>query len=202
MIKLLIVDDSTFMRVKIRNLLESEPEIKIVGIARDGRDAVKKTLILKPDVITMDINMPDISGIEAVEIIMEKCPTPIIMISSLSYSGSKITLEALEKGAVDFIHKDQLSEEILINKIFVANSAKLGTTCTKTGSTIDIASKTDLKHDIDKLRIRIRRCKAIGYSKKKYPKKANYNRYIHPDESLINLENVRQNPPIVKLNIR
>lgn len=58
MIKLLIVDDSTFMRVKIRNLLESEPEIKIVGIARDGRDAVKKTLILKPDVITMDINMP------------------------------------------------------------------------------------------------------------------------------------------------
>jgi two-component system chemotaxis response regulator CheB len=193
MIKLLIVDDSTFMRVKIRNLLESEPEIKIVGIARDGRDAVKKTLILKPDVITMDINMPDISGIEAVEMIMEKCPTPIIMISSLSYSGSKITLEALEKGAVDFIHKDQLSEEILINKIFVANSAKLGTTCTKTGSTIDIASKTDLKHDIDKLSdTGSDVVKPSDISKKKVSKKKQTTiDIIHPDESLINLENVR-----------
>ena len=137
--------------------------------------------------------MPDISGIEAVEMIMEKCPTPIIMISSLSYAGSKITLEALEKGAVDFIHKDQLSEEILINKIFVANSAKLGTTCTKTGSTIDIASKTDLKHDIDKLSdIGSDVVKPSDISKKKVSKKKQTTiDIIHPDESLINLENVR-----------
>jgi len=112
MIKVLIVDDSSFMRVRIRTLLETSSEIKVVGIARDGMDALRKAIILKPDVITMDINMPDMSGIEAVELIMKQCPTPIIMVSSLTYSGAHETLEALEKGAVDYIHKDNLTEKI------------------------------------------------------------------------------------------
>lgn len=151
MIKLLIVDDSTFMRVRIRTLLETEPNIKIIGIARDGKDAINKTLILKPDVITMDINMPGVSGLEAIEAIMEQCPTPIIMISSLTYDGSKITIDALEKGAVDFIHKDLLSEETLINKIFIANNAKLiteiGAPCEKPKSTIDLGSTKGAEQD-------------------------------------------------------
>ena len=98
MIKVLIVDDSSFIRVRIRTLLETSDKIKVIGIARNGMDAVHKTIILKPDVITMDINMPDISGIEAVELIMKQRPTPIIMVSSLTYDGAYETLEALEKG--------------------------------------------------------------------------------------------------------
>jgi len=82
MIKVLIVDDSSFMRVKIRSFLETCPDIKIVGIARNGLDAVEKTHILMPDVITMDINMPGLSGIQAVERIMRECPTRILIVSS------------------------------------------------------------------------------------------------------------------------
>lgn len=125
MIKVLIVDDSSFMRVRIRTLLETSNEIKVIGIARDGMDALRKTIILRPDVITMDINMPEISGIETVEMIMKECPTPIIMISALTYSGAHETLEALEKGAIDYIHKDNLTEKTLIEKILIAKDAKL-----------------------------------------------------------------------------
>jgi len=123
MIKVLIVDDSSFMRVKIRSFLETCPDIKIVGIARNGLDAVEKTHILMPDVITMDINMPGLSGIQAVERIMRECPTRILIVSSLAYEGAAETLEALEKGAVDYIHKDTMTEKILVDKIRMAMDA-------------------------------------------------------------------------------
>jgi len=125
MIRVLIVDDSSFMRVRIKTLLEARDDIKVIGIARNGMDAIRKTIVLKPDVITMDINMPDISGIEAVEQIMKQRPTPIIMISSLTYDGAYETLKALEKGAVDYIHKDNLYEANLIEKILMAKEAKI-----------------------------------------------------------------------------
>lgn len=123
MIRVLIVDDSSFMRVKIRSFLETCPDIRVIGIARNGLDAVEKTHILKPDVITMDINMPDVSGIQAVERIMRECPTPVIMVSSLAYDGAAETVEALEKGAVDYIHKDTMTEKNLIEKIRMARDA-------------------------------------------------------------------------------
>lgn len=123
MIKVLIVDDSSFMRVKIRELLGLDPNIKVVGIARNGIDAIDKAILLKPDVITMDINMPGMSGITAVERIMEKSPTPIIMLSSLAHHGAKETIEALNKGAIDYINKDELSPTILAEKIYLANDA-------------------------------------------------------------------------------
>lgn len=123
MIKVLIVDDSSFMRVRIRECLKVDPMIKVIGIARNGMDAIYKTLSLKPDVITMDISMPEMSGISATEHIMEKCPTPIIMISSLVHNGARETIEALNKGAVDYINKDKLSSSILIEKIHLAKDA-------------------------------------------------------------------------------
>jgi two-component system chemotaxis response regulator CheB len=123
MIKVLVVDDSSFMRVRIKALLEPYSKIKVIGIARNGADAIEKTLALKPDVITMDINMPDMSGIDAVEQIMKTCPTPIIMISSLTSDGTKETIEALEKGAVDYINKSHLDDESLITKIGMAAQA-------------------------------------------------------------------------------
>jgi len=123
MIKVLIVDDSSFMRVNIRRYLEIDPNIKVVGIARNGIDAIEKTIALKPDVITMDMNMPKMSGITAVEHIMEKCPTPIIMISSLTRHGAKETIEALNKGAIDYIDKNELSSHLLLEKIYLAKNA-------------------------------------------------------------------------------
>ena len=123
MIKVLIVDDSSFMRVRIRQYLELDPNIKIIGIARNGLDAIDKAISLKPDVITMDINMPEMSGITATKHIMEKCPTPIIMISSLTHHGARETIEALNRGAIDYINKDELSDAILIEKIYLAKDA-------------------------------------------------------------------------------
>lgn len=104
-IKVLIVDDSGFMRMVLKDIIEKEPDMKIVGIAKTGLEGVEKAIELKPDVITMDVEMPELNGLEAVKLIMKKNPTPIIMISSLTSKDSEITLEALQSGAVDFIQK-------------------------------------------------------------------------------------------------
>lgn len=129
MIKVLIVDDSAFMRVKIRKAVESDPLIRVAGTARCGADAIKRAVDLSPDVITMDVQMPDMSGLEAVERIMELSPVPIIMISSLTSHGADITLRALEMGAVDYIPKDEITDDLLISKIHMAKSAVLNPSC-------------------------------------------------------------------------
>lgn len=125
MVKVLIVDDSAFMRNALSNMLSSDPEIKIVGTARDGLEAIEKVDTLKPDLVTMDVEMPRMDGITALRHIMERNPVPVIMVSSITTEGAKVTLEALDYGAVDFIPKN-LSElsvniikikEILIDKI-------------------------------------------------------------------------------------
>lgn len=143
MIKVLIVDDSSFMRVKIRSFLEKWPDIRVIGIARNGLDAVERARTLKPDVITMDINMPDISGIQAVEKIMRECPTPVIMISSLAYDGAAETIEALEKGAVDYIHKDTMTEKGLIEKIYLAKDALIHVPSTGTHTFSPITASSE-----------------------------------------------------------
>lgn len=120
MIRVLIVDDSAFMRMAIRKMLETDPSIKVIGVARDGIEAIEKSLTLKPDVITMDITMPDMDGIEAVEKIMSKNPTPIIMVSAITRAGANATVKALEKGAIDYVNKDDLSAEVLLKKIYLA----------------------------------------------------------------------------------
>ncbi|MCL4492360.1 MAG: chemotaxis response regulator protein-glutamate methylesterase [Nitrospirae bacterium] len=125
MVKVLIVDDSAFMRNALANMLSSDPEIKIVGTARDGLEAIEKVDTLNPDIVTMDVEMPRMDGITALKHIMERNPVPVIMVSSIATEGAKVTLEALDLGAVDFIPKN-LSElsvniikikEILIDKI-------------------------------------------------------------------------------------
>jgi two-component system chemotaxis response regulator CheB len=125
MVKVLIVDDSAFMRNALSNMLSSDPEIKIVGTARDGLEALEKVASLNPDIVTMDVEMPRMDGITALKHIMEKNPVPVIMVSSLTVEGAKVTLDALDLGAVDFIPKNlsDLSinivkiKEILIDKI-------------------------------------------------------------------------------------
>lgn len=104
-IQVLVVDDSAFFRRRIKEILEKNPEIKVIGFADNGRTAVEKAFELKPDVITMDYEMPMMDGISAVRAIMAKQPTPIMMFSSLSYEGARVTLDALDAGALDYLPK-------------------------------------------------------------------------------------------------
>lgn len=105
-IKVLIVDDSGFFRHRIEEILREDSRIKVVGSAINGKEAVEKARALKPDVITMDVEMPQLNGIDAVRIIMRECPTNVLMLSSLTHEGARITLEAMEAGAADYLPKD------------------------------------------------------------------------------------------------
>lgn len=107
-IRILVVDDSAFMRKALSMMLESDPAIKVIGTARDGEEGIQKVRHLKPDLVTMDIEMPRMDGLTALREIMANNPVPVMMISSLTTDGARATLDALEMGAVDFIPK-QLS---------------------------------------------------------------------------------------------
>jgi len=103
--RVLVVDDSGFFRRRVSEMLEADPLIKVIGMAENGEQAITKAAELKPDVITMDIEMPVLDGISATRKIMAQQPVPIIMFSSLTTEGAKATLDALEAGAVDFLPK-------------------------------------------------------------------------------------------------
>jgi len=105
-VKVLVVDDSGFFRRRLKEILAADPNISLVGTASNGREGVDQALALRPDVITMDYEMPMMDGITAVRHIMQKCPTPVLMFSSLTHEGARVTLDALDAGAVDFLPKN------------------------------------------------------------------------------------------------
>lgn len=112
-----MVDDSAFMRKAITMMLESDPGIKVIGTARDGEEGVEKVSLLKPDLVTMDIEMPRMDGLAALREIMQRTPTPVMMVSSITTDGAQATLEALDLGAVDFIPKQSSYVSLDIVKI-------------------------------------------------------------------------------------
>lgn len=105
-VSVLIVDDSSFFRKRLSEILGASRQITVAGTASNGREAVEQAEKLRPDVITMDYEMPVMDGITAVREILRKHPIPVLMFSSLTYEGARITLDALEAGAVDFLPKN------------------------------------------------------------------------------------------------
>jgi two-component system, chemotaxis family, protein-glutamate methylesterase/glutaminase len=105
-IRILVVDDSPFMRKTLQKMLEEAPDLRVVATARDGLDALEKIQEFKPDIVTLDIEMPRMDGLSCLKKIMADHPMPVLMVSSLTQEGARTTLEALSIGALDFIPKE------------------------------------------------------------------------------------------------
>ncbi len=115
--KLLIVDDSAFMRKLISDFFHDHPQVEVIGTARNGKDALKKIQELKPNVVTMDVEMPILNGLDALKEIMEIYPVPVIMLSSSTQKGAETTFVAMENGAVDFVAKPGGAISLDLHKI-------------------------------------------------------------------------------------
>ena len=135
LVKVLIVDDSAFMRKILSDMIDSEDSLSVIGTATDGKDALDKIAKLNPDVVTLDVEMPVMDGINCLKEIMQRFPKPVIMLSSGTEHGAELTIRALDEGAVDFIAKPKNIFEIknekkrneIIEKIIIAKNIKFNT---------------------------------------------------------------------------
>ncbi|MCG7342888.1 chemotaxis response regulator protein-glutamate methylesterase [Sporosarcina sp. ACRSL] len=133
--KVLVVDDSAFMRKLITEMLSTHPLLEVIGTARNGNDAISKVIELRPDVVTMDVEMPHMNGLDALKRIMEEQPTPVVMLSSTTDIGAENTLTAMEYGAVDFVAKPggaislnlQEVEQEIVRKVVAATNVNIST---------------------------------------------------------------------------
>src|SRR5450755_4331676 len=142
--RVLIVDDSAFMRKVLESILNSDDQLQVVGQAKDGREAVTLAESLKPDVITMDINMPHVDGLQATAQIMTTNPRPIVIVSSESREGASSTLKALELGAIEFVAKPssgidldmQSVREDLLRKVRMSAKVRVVRTASRIANTL------------------------------------------------------------------
>ena len=147
-IRVLVVDDSTFMRKVLENIYNGDEQMQVIGSAKDGREAVSMAESLKPDVISMDINMPHVDGLQATAEIMTTNPKPIVIVSSESKEGAASTLRALELGAIEFVAKPsggidldmQSVKEELLRIVRMAAKVRVVRTATRWASSIQSAS--------------------------------------------------------------
>src|SRR5687768_4823477 len=157
-IRVLIVDDSAFMRKVLQSILTADPQIEVIGEARDGRAAVAQAESLKPDLITMDINMPLMDGLQAIERIMSTNPRPILVVSSETRDGADSTLKALELGAIDFVAKPSSGidldmntvREELIRKLKIAAKVRVVRTAARSAPRVEVVetkAKSNSQHN-------------------------------------------------------
>ena len=132
-VKVLVVDDSAFMRTALTRMIESDHSLHVAGTAKNGLEALARISELQPDVVTLDIDMPGLNGLETLKRLMNESPRPVIMVSSLAQQGAEATLQALELGAFDFVAKGlnyvaldiiKLQEEV-VNKVKAAASSPI-----------------------------------------------------------------------------
>jgi two-component system, chemotaxis family, protein-glutamate methylesterase/glutaminase len=131
-IRVVVVDDAEYMRKAITRILQTDPHMEVVGYGRTGIDGIREIKRLKPDVVTLDIDMPEMDGIRALRHIMIHVPTPVVIVSALTHQGD-ITFEALRLGAVDFLPKPsgsisrdiEVQKEDLINRVKIASTADI-----------------------------------------------------------------------------
>lgn len=142
--RVLIVDDSTFMRKVLETIFNADDQLQVIGQAKDGREAIALAESLKPDVITMDINMPHVDGLQATAQIMTTNPRPIVIVSSESREGAVSTLKALELGAIEFVAKPssgidldmQSVREELLRKVRMSAKVRVVRTASRLASTL------------------------------------------------------------------
>ncbi|MDX2265266.1 MAG: chemotaxis response regulator protein-glutamate methylesterase [Hyphomicrobiales bacterium] len=106
-IRVLVVDDSPFMRRALKRRIESDERFQVADTAEDGREAVEKAIALQPDVVTLDVEMPVLNGLEALRQIVARTSIPVVMVSSVTEAGARVTMEALSIGAIDFVQKSK-----------------------------------------------------------------------------------------------
>lgn len=145
-LKVLVVDDSGFFQRRVTEIINADARLEVVATASNGREGIEKAWALKPDVITMDYEMPVMDGVTAVREIMRQCPIPILMFSSLTYEGARITLDALDAGAVDFLSKrfDAIAaSEAQLHKTLTDKICEVAATRGRTKNKIDnLASRS------------------------------------------------------------
>src|SRR5262245_55092410 len=149
--KVLIVDDSAFMRKVLETIISGDDQLQVVGQAKDGREAVTLAESLKPDVITMDINMPHVDGLQATAQIMISNPRPIVIVSSESREGASSTLKALELGAIEFVAKPSSGidldmnsvKEELLRKVRMSAKVRVVRTASRLASSVEGTNGTE-----------------------------------------------------------
>ena len=146
-IRVLVVDDSAFMRKAISNMLVESPEFQVIDTARNGEDALRKVAALQPDVMTLDIDMPGMGGLEVLEQVMKTHPLPVVMLSSLSRAGAEITIRALELGAVDFVFKAMAGYSLKLSEIRESLHSKVRIAAKAVGK-IRIQGTTNVKRKL------------------------------------------------------
>jgi two-component system chemotaxis response regulator CheB len=147
--RVLVVDDSSFMRKVLENILNADEQLQVVGQAKDGREAISLSESLKPDVITMDLNMPHMDGLQATAHIMTNSPRPIVIVSSESKEGAEATLKSLELGAIDFVAKPsggvdldmQSVKDDLLRKVRMAAKVRVVRTASRIASALQTPTK-------------------------------------------------------------
>ncbi|WP_020619722.1 protein-glutamate methylesterase/protein-glutamine glutaminase [Paenibacillus daejeonensis] len=173
-VKVLVVDDSAFMRSFLIKYIDTDPRLEVVGTAANGKEAIERVKALQPDVISLDIEMPGMNGLDVLRTLMREHPVPVIMLSSLTSDGASETIESLQIGAVDFIHKPSSTFILdihrimgeLNNKLYAASAVKpkrLSPPRTRVQANAPVGFAQRLS-SVDRMQRQVKRLLAIGTS--------------------------------------